>query len=154
MGMPTQVFMEPIMARILAVDPGEKYIGIAISDLTGTLARPLTVLRHRSRKEDAEAIAHLARTYQVACIVVGQATDVQGQPTTLQARRAANLARALQGRLNIPVILWDESFTTQDARHIWNLMRKRKRHQTRPDAAAAALLLQSFLDARSPITLD
>jgi len=138
------------MARVLAVDPGEKYIGIAISDLTGTLARPLTVLRHRSRKEDAEAIVHLARTYQVACIVVGQATDAEGRPTTLQARRAANLARALRGRLNIPVILWDESFTTQDARRIWNLMRKRKRGQARPDAAAAALLLQSFLDARTP----
>ncbi len=137
------------MPRILGVDPGEKYIGVAISDPTGALARPLVVLRHRSRREDADAIAQLARTYRVAAVVVGQATDAQGRPTTLQARRAANLARALQGRLGIPVILWDESFTTQDARRIWNLLGRRRRHKTRPDAAAAALLLQSFLDAQA-----
>ncbi len=136
------------MARILAVDPGEKFLGIAISDPTGSLARPLTVLRHRSRAEDAEAILELARAYRVACIVVGQATDAEGRPTTLQARRAANLARALQGRSGIPVVLWDESFTTQDVFSVWNLVRRRRRHKDRPDASAAAMLLQSYIDAQ------
>ncbi len=136
------------MARILAVDPGEKYLGIAISDPTGTLARPLTVLRHRSKAQDVEAILELARAYRVASIVVGQATDAQGRPTTLQARRAANLARALRGRSGLPVVLWDESFTTQDTLSIWNLVRRRRRRQDRPDASAAAMLLQSYLDAQ------
>ncbi len=136
------------MARILAVDPGEKYLGIAISDPTGTLARPLTVLRHRSKAQDVEAILELARAYRVASIVVGQATDAQGRPTTLQARRAANLARALRGRSGLPVVLWDESFTTQDTLSIWNLVRRRRRHRDRPDASAAAMLLQSYLDAQ------
>lgn len=133
--------------RILAVDLGEKYIGIAISDPTGTLARPLTILRHRSRAQDAEAILELARAYRVHRIVVGVATDAQGHPTTLQARRAANLARALQGRAPIPVDLWDESFTTKDIRHLWARLGRRGRRHRRPDASAAALLLQSYLDA-------
>ncbi len=138
--------------RVLAVDPGEKYIGIAISDPTGTLARPLTILQHRSRAQDAEAILELARAYKVQRIVVGVATDAQGRPTTLQARRAANLARALRGRTSIPVDLWDESFTTKDVYTLWERLGRRRRRSRRPDASAAAMLLQSYLDAhvRSP----
>lgn len=136
------------MARILAIDPGEKYIGIAISDPTGTLARPLTILRHRSRAKDAEAILELVRAYNVERIVIGWATDAQGKPTTLQARRAANLAKALRGRSAIPVVLWDESFTTKDISALWAWMGRRRRRSDRPDAAAAALLLQSYLDAQ------
>ncbi len=133
--------------RVLAVDPGEKFIGIALSDPTGTIASPLTILRHRSKEQDAQAIARLAEEHQVGCIVVGQATDVQGRPTTLQARRAANLARAIAALTTVPVVLWDETGSTQTVHQAWQAMGVSRRRKRRPDALAATVILQSYLDA-------
>ena len=62
---------DPTPTRYLAVDPGEKYLGLAVSDPTGRLARPLRVLRHRSQREDAAAIAQVAREVGAGIIVVG-----------------------------------------------------------------------------------
>ncbi len=81
--------------RILAVDPGEKRLGIAISDPSGTIANPLTVLKHVSRPVDAASIAQLAEENQAGRIVVGQALDTENLPT-LQSRRAAHLAEAIR----------------------------------------------------------
>ena len=136
--------------RYLAVDPGEKFLGLAVSDPTGRLARPLQVLRHQSHRADAEAIARLARQWEVTTIVVGLATDVHGRATTLQARRARNLARHLRRVTGLPVVLWDETGTTQAARAVWAATRRRGRHRQRPDAAAAVLLLQAYLNAHHP----
>jgi len=133
--------------RVLAVDPGERFIGIALSDPTGTIANPLTILRHRSKARDAEAILQLAQEHAVGCIVVGQATDAQGRPTTLQARRAANLAAALRARTTIPVVLWDETGSTQAVREAWAAMGVARRRKRRPDALAATVILQSYLDS-------
>ncbi len=137
--------------RILAVDPGERFLGLALSDPTGTIAGPLTVLRHRSRRDDAEAIARLAKEHQVERIVVGQATDLQGRPTTLQARRAANLAEALRAVSGLPVVLWDETGSTQKALAAWKAMGTARRRTRRPDAVAATVILQSYLDAGAPL---
>ena len=141
---------EPTPTRYLAVDPGEKYLGLAVSDPTGRLARPLWVLPHRSHREDAAAIAQVAREVGAGAIVVGVATDVEGRPTTLQARRAHNLARHLRRVSGLPVVLWDETGTTQAARAVWRATGRRGRRTQRPDAAAAALLLQSYLNAQHP----
>lgn len=134
--------------RVLAIDPGEKYLGVAVSDPTGTIANPLTLLRHRSKAADAEAIVRLAEELGVGCIVVGQATDAEGRPTTLQARRAANLAAEIRARTAIPVVLWDETGTTQAVREAWAAMKVSRRHKRRPDALAATVLLQSYLEAQ------
>lgn len=135
--------------RVLAVDPGQKRIGIAISDPTGTLARPLLVLKHRSRQQDAAAIADLARQHQVERIVVGQSFHEDGTPNEA-GRQAANLAEALRAQTGLPVVLWDEAFTTQDARLIRREMGVRRQARSgHLDALAAALLLQSYLDAHS-----
>jgi putative Holliday junction resolvase len=61
--------------RIICVDPGEKRIGIAISDATGTIARPLTILDHIKRQIDAATIANLAAENRADLILVGQALD-------------------------------------------------------------------------------
>jgi len=136
--------------RILAVDPGEKFLGIAVSDPTGTIAGPLTVFRHVSRQADAEKIARLAQEQGAARIVIGQATDAHGQPTTLQARRAANLATTVQEIAGLPVVLWDETGSTQKALAAWKAMGTARRRSRRPDAVAATVILQSYLDAGSP----
>ncbi len=135
--------------RILAVDPGEKRIGIAISDPTGTLASPLTVLKHVSRPVDAAAIAQLAVENQAEQIVVGQALDDEGLPGT-SGRRAAHLAEALREQIEAPVILWDESGSTQAAQAVRLQMGvSRKKRAGHLDNLAAAIILQSYLDAQS-----
>ncbi len=134
--------------RILAVDPGDRRLGLAISDPTGTLAAPLQVLPHKSRDADAAAIARIAKEQGAGRIVVGQALDSEGEPS-YQGRKAARLAAALRACTDIPVELWDESGTTQAARAgqlaIGTPRRKRSGHL---DDLAAVVLLQSYLEAR------
>jgi putative Holliday junction resolvase len=136
-----------IRGRILAVDPGEKRLGIAISDPTGTLARPLQVVKHVSRAVDAAVIASLAAEQGAARIIVGQALDDEGNPTP-QARHAQRLAEAIREQTLLPVELWDESGSTQAARASRIAMgvsrRKRGGHL---DEIAATVILQTYLDA-------
>ena len=133
--------------RILAVDPGEKRIGIALSDPSGTIANPLTVLKHVSRAIDAATIAQLALEREAERIIVGQALDDENQPTP-QSRRAYRLAAAIRLQTRIPVELWDESGSTQAAQAARIAMgvsrRKRSGHM---DDIAATYILQTYLDA-------
>ncbi|HEY5669538.1 MAG TPA: Holliday junction resolvase RuvX [Anaerolineales bacterium] len=134
--------------RILAVDPGEKNLGIAISDPSGTIANPLTVLRHVSRPIDAAAIADLASEHGAGLIVVGQAIDEEGNPTP-QGRRSARLAAAIRTQTRVPVTLWDESGSTQAARLArLELGVSRAKRSGHLDELAATYILQTFLDAR------
>lgn len=137
------------MSRILAVDYGTQRIGLALSDPTGTLARPLAVLDHVQRQVDAAAVAGLAREHEAARIVVGQSMDEEGKPN-FAGRQAARFAEALRTQSGLPVELWDEAFTTRDARQVRLEMgvprRKRAGHL---DDLAATLLLQSYLEGHS-----
>lgn len=135
--------------RILAVDPGEKRIGIAISDETGTIANPLTVLRHVRRNIDAAAVAAIAAERGAELIIVGQSLDDDGKPT-FEGRRAARFARALEEQTTLPVRLWDEAFSTQKARAARIAMGvSRKKRAGHLDDLAATVILQSFLDSQS-----
>jgi putative Holliday junction resolvase len=138
--------------RILAVDPGEKRLGLALSDPSGAIASPLTILEHISRPLDAARIAQIAAEHQAGEIVIGQALDDEGQPT-FEGRRARRLAAAVRAQTDLPVILWDESGSTQAAwaaRLAMGASRRRRRgHQ---DELAAAIILQSYLDARASST--
>lgn len=135
--------------RVLAVDPGEKRIGLAISDPTGTIANPLRVIKHVARPVDAAAVAQIAEEQGAGLIVIGQALDDEGLPT-LQSRRAERLARAIREKTSLPVELWDESGSTQAAiaaRIAMGVSRKKRRGHL--DDLAAAVILQSYLDSRS-----
>ena len=128
------------MARVLAVDPGNVRIGLAISDPTGTIARPLSILRHTSRHEDAIAILKTAAEYEAALIVVGVALDLEGEVGP-QARRALRLVDVLSEEGDLPVTTWDESGSTQAAK-------RGPRRAKRLDARAAAVILQEYLDVQ------
>ena len=134
--------------RVLAVDPGEKRLGIALSDPTGTIANPLTVIRHVSRPMDAATIAQLAHDNEAGLIVVGQALDDENRSTP-SSRRAERLADAIRAQTDLTVELWDESGSTQAARAARIAMgasrRKRGGHL---DDLAATYLLQTYLDER------
>jgi putative Holliday junction resolvase len=135
--------------RILAVDHGEKRIGLAISDPTGAIANPLSVIQHVSRAVDAAQVATIASEHKAGMIVVGQSFDEDGQPN-LAGRRAARFAEALQGQTDIPIQMWDESFSTQKARAARIQMGvSRKQRAGHLDEIAATVILQSYLDAHS-----
>ncbi len=132
--------------RILAIDPGEKNIGVAISDPTGTIANPLAVIKHVSRFEDASAIIQIASQNEVGLIIVGQALDSEGNPT-VQSRRAARIARAIIAQTTIPTVLWDESGSTQAARQARIAMGvPRHRRAGHLDDIAATYILQDYLN--------
>lgn len=133
--------------RILAVDHGEKRIGLALSDPTGTIASPLTVLKHVSRLMDAAQVANLATEHGAELIVIGQSFDEEGHPN-LAGRRAAKFAEALKEQSQTPVLLWDESFSTQDARATRiELGVSRRRRAGHHDSLAAVMILQSYIEA-------
>jgi putative Holliday junction resolvase len=128
------------MSRVLAVDPGEVRIGLAISDPTGTIARPLLVLRHSARRQDALKILDIAAEHNVEKILVGIALNMEGEIGP-QARKALRLVETLRNEGNFPVLTWDESGSTLAAQ-------RGHRHDPMLDARAAAFFLQEFLDAQ------
>ena len=135
--------------RILAVDPGEKYLGVAISDPGALLARPLTTLRHGTRATDAAHVAALAEEQEAGLILVGYPLDSDGRPGP-QARHAENVAEAIRAETALPVVLYDESFSSQEAGQALRAVGKNRRaRQEQIHAAAAAAILQGYLDAHS-----
>ena len=132
--------------RVLGVDPGDKNIGVALSDPTGTIANPLTVVQHISRPINAATIATIARENGVSKIIVGQSLDLGGKPS-FQGRKAARLAAAIRTQIEIPVELWDEAYSTHDAKaariQMGTSQAKRRGHL---DEIAATVILQSYLD--------
>ena len=132
--------------RILAVDPGEKRLGLALSDPGGRIANPLQVLAHLSRPIDAAQIAQIAQEQEAGLIVVGQALDSEGQPTPA-SRRSARLAAAIRAQTGIPVILWDESHSTQAAQQARRAIgARRSQRGGHLDELAATYILQTYLD--------
>ncbi len=139
------------MMRILALDIGERRIGVALSDPTGTVARPLCALQRGSRAEDFEAVRRLVAKHEVGLVVVGLPLTLRGEQGP-QARRVRRYAEALAEALPVPVHLQDERYTTVSAEEILREVRRRAKRRRRSkedvDAVAAALILQDFLDSR------
>ena len=132
--------------RILAVDHGQKNLGLALSDETGMLARPLGILVHVSKLLDAAQVAERAMAHAAQLIIVGVSYDEAGDPNPA-GRRAMNFAEILRGQTELPVELWDESLTTQDARAARIASgAPRKKRAGHLDDVAAAVLLQDYLD--------
>ena len=134
--------------RILAVDHGEKRIGLALSDPTMMIASPFKVIKHVSRILDAAQVANLASENEVGLIVIGQSFDEEGN-ANLAGRRAAKFAEALKVQTNIPIELFDESFSTQDARATRIEMGvSRKQRAGHMDELAAVMILRSYIESR------
>ena len=137
-----------LILRILAVDHGEKRIGLALSDPTATIASPLTIIAHVSRAVDAAQVAALAAEHGASLILVGQSFDEEGHPNAA-GRSAARFAEALRAQTSILVEMWDESLSTHDARASRiELGVSRKKRAGHHDALAAVVILQSYLEAR------
>lgn len=141
--------------RIVGLDIGERRIGVAVSDATGTLARPLAVLRAAGLDVDAfeivaAEIGRLAREEDgVGAIVVGLPRRLDGTPTEMTPR-VEQFARILREKLSLPVSLQDERLSSREAESRLALRDKDWRsRKARLDAAAAAIILQDYLDSRA-----
>lgn len=133
--------------RILALDVGERRTGVALSDALGLLATPLTVLKSSSYEAEMAAIAELVQRHQVEQVVVGYPRSLNGNVGP-QAQRVDNYVAQLRAHLpGIPIILWDERLSTAQAERLLREAGRRVQRE-RIDAAAAAVILQSYLDAQ------
>jgi putative Holliday junction resolvase len=138
------------VARVLAVDLGERRTGLALSDASGTLASPLRTIEVTGDPDrDRQAIVAAAREAEAQVIVVGLPRSLSGRegPSARRARAEASALAEVAG--GIRVELHDERFTTRDAdRALAATGKGRRERRARVDAAAAAIILQSYLDSR------
>lgn len=146
--------VEVQVARVVGLDIGERRIGVAISDATGTLARPLRVLVRGGSDADAlrlvaDEIARLATEEDgLAAIVVGLPRRLDGTPNEMTPRVQA-FAEQLRAASRLPVVLQDERLSSREAESRLALRDKDWRSRKKKlDAAAAAIVLQDYLDSR------
>jgi putative Holliday junction resolvase len=130
----------------MGLDIGEKRIGVALSDPDHILARGLRVVRRRSKEADMALMASLVEEHEVEKIIVGHPVRLDGRAGE-QASRIESYAADLGTALGIPVVLWDESYSTRRAREAMiDAGRGRKERRKRLDAVAAAVILQDYMD--------
>ena len=135
--------------RILGVDFGEKRIGLAVSDPTGTIASPLqTVKRRAGKRPPLGQIADTARELQVNHVVVGLPLGLSGEENPW-CTAVREMGAKLADKLGVPVSFVDERMTSvraERAIRAVGLSRSARREKGRVDAGAAQLILQSWLD--------
>ena len=138
------------MGRTLAVDPGSRRLGVAVSDPTGTIAQPLTVVPAHPSNTLIERLAALTREQEATALVVGLPRRLDGRlgPEAEAARRLADQLRRATG---LEVTLVDERLSSAAAeRALLSTGASRARRRQLSDQVAAALILQSFLDTAKP----
>lgn len=134
--------------KLLALDVGLARIGVAVCDPLGLGAHPVCVIQRRSRNEDFVQLAQIVAHEEAQAVICGLPLNMDGSEgqqaatTRTWARRLANALRALLGR-PVPVEFWDERLSSYAAREILQ-----GAMGVGEDAAAAAVILQSYLDAR------
>ena len=138
---------QPTDQRVMAVDLGDKNIGIALSDRSKMIARGFGTIKRSSRNSDFEKFGRIVKEQDVSQIVVGVPT----LPSGGEGSRAAwtrDYAADLGRKLDLEVVLWDESFSSLDAQaSLRDRGASRDKKRSRVDAVAAAFILQSYLDA-------
>jgi putative holliday junction resolvase len=139
------------MGRVLGIDVGGRRVGLAISDRTGTLARPLETILVRGAADAVDRLAE--RIASIAAEEDGLETIVVGRPAHLDGRASEATAgviafiTALQQRIGVPIVTEDERLTSREAeRRLATNERDWRRRKAKLDAAAAAIFLQDYLD--------
>jgi len=130
--------------RVLAIDPGERRAGLAVSDPLGITAQGLPTFDRKSGDLHAH-IELLVREYDVTRIVVGNPISMSGRESEGSGRARA-LAAELEERLSLPVELWDERLSSAEAHRV---LAGSKADKGAVDRVAAVIILQGYLDAHS-----
>jgi putative Holliday junction resolvase len=135
---------------VLALDPGARRIGVAISDPTGTLAQPLETIERAGPRSKAhlDRVAALMREHGVERVVIGLPLHMDGSAGA-EAEAARRLGAQIAERTGVPVDYQDERWTTREAeRTLRDLGTKGRKLRARADRVAAALVLRTWLDRR------
>ena len=133
--------------RILGLDPGERRIGVALSDPTGIIAQPHDVI-DRKVTDPVKAVQELVREHEVVTVVIGLPVSLSGGEGPA-AQAAREFGATMESALDVEVCYQDERFTTVTAEEalIEAGVRREKRRDVR-DKVAAAVMLQAYLDSR------
>ena len=122
--------------KVIALDFGSARTGVAVSDPTGVVARPLCVVERAASEAGIAEVARLVREQDAGQVVVGHPLTLRGERGD-QARKTERFAEMLRAALDVPVVLFDERFTTDLA--------EQTPSATSEDARAAAHLLSGYL---------
>lgn len=137
-------------SRILALDHGTKRIGVALSDELGWTARPLETYERRTLDLDIAHILDLVKTHEVGKVLLGLPLRLNGEEG-LAVQAVHQFLERLADALPVPVVTWDERLTTKDAEEVLIAAKVGwKERKGVVDRVAAAILLQSYLEAQSP----
>jgi putative Holliday junction resolvase len=140
-------YFKRVSMKVLGLDIGEKRIGIAVSDELGYTAQGIKVLNRRDMDDDLGAINELIVAEKVSKIVVGLPKNMDGSLGD-SAQKVLSFVSKMEESLSVPVILWDERWTTSEATRVLlqaDLSRKKRRKVV--DKVAAVLILQGYLDS-------
>jgi putative Holliday junction resolvase len=137
------------LGRVLGLDVGSKRIGLAVSDLLGITAQGIETIHRQNKRLDFGQLEKVIREYAVIEIVVGYPLRMSGAEG-IQAEKMQRFAEELRQRFPVPVHLWDERLSSAQANRLLREteMSIKRRGQV-VDQMAAALILQSWMDARS-----
>jgi len=139
-------------ARLLGLDVGTKTIGLALSDVTRSIATPYHTVRRTKFTEDAKVIQEAVEEHEVGALVIGLPINLDGsEGPRAQSTRA--FARNLAARIEVPMVFWDERLSTAAVeRHLIEAGASRKRRAQVIDRMAAAYILQGALDRLNRLT--
>ena len=143
------------VGRIMALDLGDRRIGIAVTDPLGYTVQPLMTLYRKAPRADLKSIARLIRKHGVVEVVVGKPLHISGEQSP-RAQKAEAFAAELQAETGIPVHLWDERLTSWEANQLLDSVGHsnsrtavgRQQRKQVIDQAAAVLILESFMQTR------
>lgn len=132
--------------KLLGIDHGLARIGLAVSDASGLVARELTVIHRTSKREDFEKIRRIAAEQNVVALVVGLPVNFDMPPGVFtQENKVRNWVEHLKEALPLPVVFWDEGLSSEDAKELARLQRRKPIEPI--DDLAARIILQGYLDA-------
>jgi len=145
---------QPLLSwRLLALDVGNVRIGLALSDALGIVVSPYQVIARRPEATALAQIVTIARAEEAVGIVVGLPLSLNGD-FSQQTQSVQAFTDLLRAATPLPIIPWDERYTTVEAERILREMGvRRDKWKQQIDAVAATVILQDYLDANRPATL-
>ncbi len=132
--------------RVLALDAGEKRIGVAVSDPLGIIAQGVTVIARKELEADLNEIKKIIEEYKAESVVVGMPINMDGTKGK-SAEKVNEFVETLKGRLSIPVYTYDERLSTKESeKFLISADVSRKKRKSVIDKMAAQLILESYLE--------